>query len=472
MVEVRNTGVSASPHSSAARNPVHSPAPFSTAPPAGTGLRNILPPRSITVTPVRATPRPSGGGGSSRQTVACPTPTPGTSTIDAVCPFGRMPMVMPRSAARAIGPSLPNEEIASMTNRGLAGVPVVWNPDCMRHDPGGEVWLGVWEVGTEVPERATVLLEALTAAGAAVTGSSPHGDAALLAVHDADLVEHLATVWAQWEAGGYVSEHGRTRVVPYVFPTPGLLGDLPMRSPAATHGRAGRFCYDTMTLVGPGSWAAIKAAADAALTAAELVAGGERTAYALCRPPGHHVTRSAYCGSCYLNNAAIAAQALCRSGAAKVAIIDIDAHHGNGTQAIFYDRPDVWYGSLHVDPGAGWFPHYAGYADERGHGAGDGFNRNLPLPPGTGDDGWLEAVELLCARARRHGAEVVVLSLGVDAAAADPESPLEVSADGYRRAGELIGALAPVVAVQEGGYDLPSLGGLVVATLAGLLAGA
>jgi len=354
----------------------------------------------------------------------------------------------------------------------LNGLPVVWNEDCLLHEPAGEVWLGIWGPGTEVPERAKVLLDALTRAGAVVTEATQHEVDALLAVHDRELVEHLATIWAQWEAGGYEREYGRSRVVPYVFPTPGLLGELPMRSPAATHGRAGRFCYDTMTLVGPGSWEAIKAAADAALTAADLVAAGERTAYALCRPPGHHVTRSAYGGSCYLNNAAIAAQALRRSGAARVAIIDIDAHHGNGTQAIFYDRPDVCYGSLHVDPGAGWFPHYAGYADERGNGAGAGANANLPLSPGTGDDGWLEAVGLLCGQARRHGADVVVVSLGVDAAAADPESPLEVSIEGYRRAGELIGALAPVVAVQEGGYDLPSLGDLVVATLGGLLEGA
>ncbi len=208
------------------------------------------------------------------------------------------------------------------------------------------------------------------------------------------------------------------------------------------------------------------------MTAADVVAGGQRVAYALCRPPGHHATRAAYGGSCYLNNAAIAAQALRQSGAERVAIIDIDAHHGNGTQAIFYDRPDVYYGSLHVDPGAGWFPHYAGYPDERGNAAGTGANRNLPLAPGTGDDGWLAAIELLVAEVRDRGTDAVVVSLGVDAAAADPESPLQVSADGYRRAGELIGALAPVVAVQEGGYDLPSLGGLVVATLGGLLSGA
>jgi acetoin utilization deacetylase AcuC-like enzyme len=349
----------------------------------------------------------------------------------------------------------------------LSGLPVVWSADCLRHEPAGEVWLGVWETGTEVPERASVLLDALTQAGVSVKDAMTHDTSALMAVHDPELVEHLATIWEQWQP--YERDYGRSRVVPYVFPTPGLLGDLPMRSPAATHGRVGRYCYDTMTLVGPGSWEAIKGAADAALTAAELVAAGVPIAYALCRPPGHHTTRSAYGGSCYLNNAALAAQALRDSGAERVAVIDIDAHHGNGTQAIFYERPDVYYGSLHVDPGEGWFPHYAGYADERGARQGIGANRNIPLAPGTGDDDWLTAVGALCEEA--HSADAVVVSLGVDAAADDPESPLQVTADGYRRAGERIGALGPVVAIQEGGYDLPSLGGLVVAALSGLMAG-
>jgi len=353
-----------------------------------------------------------------------------------------------------------------MTTQDLAGTPVVWSEDCLRHEPDGEVWLGVWEPGTEVPERARVILAALTTAGAAITPARPHPDEALSAVHDPELIAHLRTIWEEWQAGPYVTEHGRRRVVPYVFPTEGLLAGLRMRSPTSTHGRLGRFCYDTMTLVGPGSWEAIRAAADAALTAADLVAGGERLAYALCRPPGHHAGPAAYGGSCYLNNAAIAAQALRTAGVGRVAVIDIDAHHGNGTQATFYDRADVWYGSAHVDPGAGWFPHYAGYADERGTGPGQGANLNLPLAPGTGDEGWLAAVAELCAAAR--GADAIVLSLGVDAAEADPESPLRVSADGYRRAGELIGDLGPVVAVQEGGYDLPTLGGLVAATLTGV----
>ena len=356
-------------------------------------------------------------------------------------------------------------------NGGKLDIPVVWHEDCLRHQPAGEVWLGVREDGTEVPERARVILRALTRAGAPVVAAQAHDPAALLAVHDPALVEHLRTVWADWEARGYPADHGRDRVVPYVFPTAAMLAGLPARVPAAVHGRVGLYCYDTMTLVGPGSWQAIRAAADAALTAAGLIAAGGTASYALCRPPGHHAGPDGYGGSCYLNNAALAAQALRRAGVGRVAIIDIDAHHGNGTQAIFYARPDVYYGSVHVDPGAGWFPHYMGFADERGSGPGAGANRNLPLAPGTGDDGWLKAVARLGRDVRRHGAEAVVLSLGVDAASADPESPLQVTAAGYRAAGELIGALGPVAAVQEGGYDLPSLGEYVLATLAGVQSG-
>lgn len=349
-------------------------------------------------------------------------------------------------------------------------LPVIWHPDTLRHQPDGEVWLGVWEPGTEVPERVGVVLEALRAAGAEVIEASEHSDAGVLAVHDAALVEHLATVWRDWEAAGYPIDHGRRRVVPYAFPTDGLLAGIPVRSPAALHGRLGRFCYDTMTLIGPGTWEAARAAASAALSAADLVSGGAPAAYALCRPPGHHVTSSSYGGSCYLNNAAIAAQSLRDSGADRVAVIDLDAHHGNGTQAIFYERSDVYVGSLHVDPGAGWFPHYVGYAEERGAGDGIGANRNLPLDPGTGDADWLAGVDVLCADARSHGAEALVVSLGVDAAAGDPESPLQVSADAYRQACERVGALAPVVVVQEGGYDLATLGELVAAALSGLRA--
>ena len=289
----------------------------------------------------------------------------------------------------------------------------------------------------------------------------------LLRVHDPAFVEHLRTVHAEWRSGPYDELVGQDRVVPYVFPTPAMTQGMPMTRAVATHGRAGEFGYDTMTLVGPGTWEAARAAVDCALTAVDLVQGtGAGAAYALCRPPGHHVTRSGYGGSCYLNNAAVAAEALRAAGHATVAVVDLDAHHGNGTQAVFWERDDVRYGSLHVDPAAGWFPHYFGHAHETGAGAGLGATRNLPLAEGTGDGPWLEAVRELAELA--SGADALVVSLGVDAAADDPESPLQVTADGYAAAGRLLGSLGlPTVAVQEGGYHLDTVGGLVAAYLDG-----
>jgi acetoin utilization deacetylase AcuC-like enzyme len=222
-----------------------------------------------------------------------------------------------------------------------------------------------------------------------------------------------------------------------------------------------------MTLIGPGTWEAVRAALDCARTAADLIASEEsRSAYALCRPPGHHVTRSAYGGSCYLNNAAVAAQSLRDGGAPRVAIIDIDAHHGNGTQSIFYARGDVFYGSVHVDPAAGWFPHVVGFADETGLGEGEGRTLNVPIAPGSGDSVWAAAVSEIAARVADFDPAVLVVSLGVDAAAADPESPLQVSVNGYRQVGEILAGLdLPTVHVQEGGYDLASIGTLVAAFL-------
>jgi acetoin utilization deacetylase AcuC-like enzyme len=232
--------------------------------------------------------------------------------------------------------------------------------------------------------------------------------------------------------------------------------------------RAGRFAYDTMTLIGPGTWEAARAAAATAVTAADLVLAGEPAAYACCRPPGHHATRASFGGSCYLNNAALAAARL-RAKVARVAVIDVDAHHGNGTQSIFYANPGVLVGSVHVDPGAGWFPHFLGFADETGSGAGAWTNRNVPVAPGTGDGPWLEAVADLADWARAGGAAGLVVALGVDAAGGDPESPLEVTAAGFRAAGRVLGELGlPTVVVQEGGYHLDTVGELVREALTGL----
>ncbi|MDQ1614165.1 MAG: hypothetical protein QOJ60_104 [Actinomycetota bacterium] len=344
--------------------------------------------------------------------------------------------------------------------------PVVWSDVVLQHQPGAEIWVGVRTPGTELPARALVLRDAVVAAGAQLVPASAYDDAVLRSVHDAGLLDHLSTVADEWAAGPYEELVGQDRVVPYVFPTAAMLDGLPAHAPSATHARAGVYCYDTMTLVGPGTWPASRAAVDVALTAADLVADGARAAYALVRPPGHHATRRGFGGSCYLNNAAVAAQRLRDRGAARVAVADIDAHHGNGTQAIFYDRADVTYGSVHVDPGAGWFPHFVGFGDETGAGAGTGATCNRPVSPGTGDAGWLDALDTVLGHATAARPEALVVSLGVDAAGGDPESPLEVSTEGFAAAGErLVGLGLPTVLVHEGGYDLDRLGRDTVAVL-------
>jgi len=335
--------------------------------------------------------------------------------------------------------------------------------------PGAGIWIGVRTPGTELPERAILIRDAVVGAGGRLVAAAPHDDDVLELVHDKAFLDHLASVYGAWVAAGFPADVGQDRVVPYVFPTAAMLAGMPERVPSAIHARAGLYCYDRMTLVGPGTWTAARAAVDAALTAADLVAAGEPAAYAICRPPGHHATRAGYGGSCYLNNAAAAAVALRRAGVDRVAIIDVDAHHGNGTQALFYDRGDAFYGSAHVDPGAGWFPHYLGFADERGTGEGAGRNRNVPLAPGSGDEVWLAGVAEICADVAAFRPGAIVVSLGVDAAADDPESPLRVTESRYRRSGGLVHELGvPVVAVHEGGYHLPTLGSLTVATLGGL----
>lgn len=342
---------------------------------------------------------------------------------------------------------------------------VVWSPATRLHDPKGAVWVGMPDPGDEIAERVDVILAALTRAGHGIVEASPHDDGVLAAVHDPAFLAHLRTVHDEWSASR-IPALGQDRVVPYMFPTEGMLDGLPWHRPTAVHARAGRYAFDTMTPVGPGTWEAARAAVDCALTAVDVVAAGAASAYGLCRPPGHHVTRSAYGGSCYLNNAAVAAEGLRRAGHARVAIVDVDAHHGNGTASIFYDRADVFYGSVHIDPAAGWFPHVVGFADESGAGAGAGTTLNVPLPPESGDDRWLEGVSTLVRATQAHGASALVVSLGVDAGADDPNSPLRITGNGFAEAGRLLRGLdLPTVAVQEGGYVLETLGGLVAAFL-------
>ncbi len=346
-------------------------------------------------------------------------------------------------------------------------IPLVWSESCLAHGGEAGTWVGVQIEGDELPQRALAIRDALIAAGAGVVAAEPHDDAELLAVHDPGLVAFLRSAYDGWVEAGYPEDPGQRQVVGYIFPTPGLLAGLEPTEPVSPSARTGHWAFDTLTPIGPGTWEAARAAVDCALTAADLVVAGAPVAYACTRPPGHHATRSAYGGSCYLNNAAVAAARLRASGAERVVILDVDAHHGNGAQAIFWDRAEVRTGSVHVDPRAGWFPHFLGGPAEIGAGAGEGANLNVTLAPGTGDEGWLDGVAQLVRFA--HGAEALVVALGVDAAAGDPESPLQVSEAGFREAGRLLGGLGlPTVVVQEGGYDLETIGPLVVATLAGV----
>ena len=346
-------------------------------------------------------------------------------------------------------------------------ITAIHHPDTTLHVPSAEIWVGVPIPGTEVPARVDRITEALETADVPMVVPPIADPTALHTTHDPAMVGFLRTAWDRWRASSYPSDPGQDRVVPYAFPLGQMTSGRRPRTPASIGAEAGMWAIDTMTLIGPGSWEAILAAASCAIAGADLAAETGGTLYALARPPGHHAGRDFYGGSCYLNNAALAADRLIRSGAERVAIVDVDAHHGNGTQELFYRRADVFYGSVHVDPGQGWFPHFLGYEDELGADRGEGHNLNICLEPGSNDGPWLEAVQVLCHRAA--GCDALVVSLGVDASNDDPESPLEVTREGYRAAGRMLGALhRPTVAVQEGGYHLETLGSLVVAFLEGL----
>lgn len=342
----------------------------------------------------------------------------------------------------------------------------VWSEGYLAHDAKWLVWAGMRLDGDEEADRAMVLRTELDRAGVPLIPAKEHGRAPIEAVHQPGMLDYLETAYEGWVEAGYPDEPGADRVVPYAFPHPDAFGAYPVREPRSRAAMAGVYCMDTATTIGPGTYQGARAAVDGALTAAALVREGAPAAYAPVRPPGHHAGTSYFGGSCYLNNVAIAANWLADSGRAPVAIVDIDAHHGNGTQQIFYERNDVHYHSVHVDPGEGWFPHWCGFADESGAGAGMGANLNLPLAPGSGDTVFLDAVDRICDRVAAIEPRFVVVSLGVDSGASDPESPLRVSNDGFIAVGRRFASLGiPTVLVQEGGYDLRALGPDVMAVL-------
>jgi acetoin utilization deacetylase AcuC-like enzyme len=335
------------------------------------------------------------------------------------------------------------------------------HPDQMRHDPRFFLVRGEVRRNYEVPARAASLLAGLDGLGLAAERAPPVDAAALAAVHARDYLDFLQGAARDWAA---LPDAG-PEAVPNVHPTPEMLAQGARPGPGIV-GRAGWFTADTACPIGPGTWEACLAAAGTALAAAAEAAKGG-SAYALCRPPGHHAYPARAGGHCYVNNAALAARALRRAGAARVAVVDIDSHHGNGTQGVFWEEGEVLTVSVHADP-ARYYPWYVGHAGERGAGAGEGRNLNLPLPIGSDDGAWLEAIRHGAEAARRFGAEALVVPLGFDASEDEPLAALKVTPDGFARAGAaLAGLRLPTAITQEGGYNVDLLGTLLARFLAG-----
>ena len=294
----------------------------------------------------------------------------------------------------------------------------------------------------ERPVRMEAVLKGLEGIGMEKVAARHYGESPIRAVHTAALVGYLARASARLDP--------KQLIYPTVFPL-----RRRQKPPRSFEMRAGYFCLDTFTPLGHNTYRAARSAVDAALTGARLVLDGERFAYALCRPPGHHAEPGAWGGFCYFNNAAIAAHFLSAHG--KVALIDIDHHHGNGTQEIFYRRSDVLVINLHCSPDHA-YPYFSGFADERGEGEGKGFNLNYPLPPGTGDDAYMRALGDAVHHIKRFAPEFLVVSLGYDIMRGDPTGTFTISGGGMRSIGRRLGGVnLPTLLVQEGGYSLRNL---------------
>jgi acetoin utilization deacetylase AcuC-like enzyme len=346
--------------------------------------------------------------------------------------------------------------------------PLIASDDHFGHDGLIELVGGRPVPCFEAPERATVIREALLATGSyELVAPVDHGPDPIAAVHDLELIDLVENVWTDALAAGHDAAQP---LLPDTFLLREYARHMALEQlPSNRRDRLGAYCFDTATPIVAGTARAARAAVDIALTALDRVLGGEPVAYGLCRPPGHHAGRNLMGGYCYFNNAAIVAESLVARGAQRVAILDVDFHHGNGTQQIFWDRADVLYVSLHGDP-RGIYPYYSGYATERGSGPGDGLTLNLPLPPGTRGDAYLGALEEGLAAIRSFEADApLVVSLGFDTYHTDPISNLALETDDYARMGAAIATLEmPSVVLQEGGYAVDALGANAVAFLDGI----
>ena len=332
-----------------------------------------------------------------------------------------------------------------------------------QHQGKVEMFRGALVPCFEVPARADhVLAELQRRQLGAVLEPQTFDEAALTAIHSPRYLRFLATAWDQWVA--LDPAHADKDILPSVWPTRTFRTDIEPDNFAA---KVGLYSYDAGTPFTSGTWVAARAGAHCALSAAQAVLAGDRAAFALSRPPGHHAGADFFGGYCFLNNAALAAQHLRNAGMKKVAVLDVDYHHGNGTQAIFYDRPDVYFASIHGDPRPE-YPFYLGHADETGAGAGLGANLNLPLPRGTDYATWAQALETALAGIAQFGADALVVSLGMDTFEGDPISGFKLTTQDYLRLGErLARAGLPTVFVFEGGYAVDAVGVNAVNVLQG-----
>jgi acetoin utilization deacetylase AcuC-like enzyme len=338
---------------------------------------------------------------------------------------------------------------------------VVYSPAHLAHDVTHETVAGLSVPANEVAERAERIRTALEADGGfPVEAPTEHGEAPITAVHDPGLVRFLAEAWPEARRQSI----GRAYLVADTYPSRAMFEGMSeaaigsLREPEAVGGRAGYWGLDTAAPLVAGSYAAARAAVDVGLTAMDLVLGGEQAAYGLCRPPGHHSARSMYGGYCFFNNAAVVAEAITASTGEPVAVLDVDFHHGNGTQQIFWRRGDVHYVSIHADPDR-QYPYFVGRADEIGEAAGKGANLNIPLPAGTTDDEYLAATERALDSITARPGSIIVVSLGFDTYGLDPIGDFALTTAVYHEIGRRVAATdRRLVILQEGGYHRPSLG--------------
>jgi acetoin utilization deacetylase AcuC-like enzyme len=330
----------------------------------------------------------------------------------------------------------------------------IYNDRHALHQGRFEMFRGELVPCFEVPARADFVLRELQQRKlGAIEGPEEIADSAITRIHSQRYVDFLAGAWDEWVA--LDPANAQRDAIPSYWPIRTFRSDV---LPASFAARMGLFSYDAGSPLTSGTWTAARAGAACAITAARKLLQGDRAAFALTRPPGHHAGMDFFGGYCFLNNAALAAQALRDAGLARVAVLDVDYHHGNGTQAIFYERPDVFFASIHGDPHTE-YPYFLGYADERGAGAGEGCNLNLPLARGTGFAPWRQALAQALQAIAAYGAEALVVSLGVDTFEGDPISGFGLRSADYLAIGEDIAATGlPAVFVFEGGYAVAEVG--------------